>query len=78
VAQQARNLVMKLGDGETTDHRLFGGAYLLLLIIHQSRPDRSKDDQDKRGLAEPYRLTCDDVARREGLEPPTARSVVCR
>ena len=45
------------------------------LVIHQSRPDRSRDDQDERGFAEIWLLTWGFVARREGLEPPTARSV---
>jgi hypothetical protein len=48
------------------------------LIIHQSQPDRSRDDPTLCRAADTHRLTCDDVARREGFEPPTARSVVCR
>jgi hypothetical protein len=56
-----------------------GGCWWRLLapLDHpQSGPDRSNDNQDEGQLAETYRLTCDDVARREGFEPPTARSVV--
>jgi hypothetical protein len=61
---------------ETTDHWLFAHACLFVLIIYQSGLDRSKEDQHERGLARTCQPTCDDVARREGLEPPTARSVV--
>jgi hypothetical protein len=49
---------------------LYGRTCLLLLVIHQSESDRSRDDQCERGLAETYWLTWDFVARREGLEPP--------
>jgi DDE domain len=36
----------------TTDQGSFGGVCLLPLIIHQSGPDGSKDDQDEPALAE--------------------------
>jgi hypothetical protein len=51
------------------------GLHIGALVIHQSRPDRSKDDQQERKSAGTYPLTWGFVARREGLEPPTAGSV---
>jgi hypothetical protein len=43
---------------------------MMSLLGFDHPPDRTRDDQGEPGSADTYRLTCDDVARREGTRTP--------